>query len=137
MNLHPTVKPWSRAAKASKPPLLRESHIEQTIVDFLALDSWRSLKMEANFSERKRKGVGEVGMPDRLFIRYTWLSEVQLMWLEAKRPKGRVSLAQAKWVERERARGALVLVMGVDIPATVEAFRLWYATSGLRKRVIA
>ena len=42
---------------------LLESHIERAIADYLALDAWYVRHFEATYSERKRRGTGEVGMP--------------------------------------------------------------------------
>ncbi len=121
-----------------------EKHIEQTSTQLLEADGWRSLKMEQNFSERKRKLVGEAGMPDRLYIRYglawgslterifipAWVS-AQVLWIEWKRPKGKFSKNQEEWHRRERLLGALTMVAGVDFPASIEGFAHWYADSGL------
>jgi hypothetical protein len=128
---------------------LLEKHIEQTIREFLEWDDWRVFHFEQNFSERKRKTVGEGGMPDLLCIRYgrgtlgvptdgssdvvMWLGDV-VMWLELKAPKGRVAARQKLWHEAERKRGALTLIAGEDFPATIEGFEQWYRLSGLMRR---
>ena len=42
--------------------------------------------MERNYSERKRKSVGELGMPDLLAIRYIRNSvAAEVLWIEVKR----------------------------------------------------
>ena len=50
----------------------KEADIERTCTDFLALDNWRSFKMEQNFSEKKQKTVGESGMADHMYLRYLY-----------------------------------------------------------------
>jgi hypothetical protein len=162
-------------------PLLKESHVEQTVTQFLELDGWRSFKMEAN-SERgfvqrvmaqaaksplfqgclgplktllqrcmRAQGVGEPGMPDRLFLRYEefnlippseepprdWTLDAvtslsQVLWIEFKKPGERPRPDQTAWHEAERARGALVLVV-----SDIDDFRLnWYPKSGLQRRSV-
>ena len=43
---------------------------------------------------------------------------------------------QVAWHQRERARGALTLLAGVDFPATIEGFAEWYRASGLMRRAL-
>lgn len=130
-----------------------EADIEKTCTDLLELDGWRSFKMEQNFSERKVKVTGEKGMPDHLYIRsgltywliehagldtndittYAVLAGSQVMWIEYKSAKGLLATHQRLWHETERRRGALVLVAGVDFPASIEGFQSWYRSSGLNR----
>lgn len=119
--------------------------------------------MEATWSEKKRKGVGEVGMADDLFIRY-WsgyrkdavrdiggipdlLTEAQVLWIEWKRlmPSKRgktwgratqAAIHQKAWHALERSRGALTWIGGEDFPASIEGFREHYKKSGLMRRNI-
>lgn len=51
-------------------PALLEKHIQEACCRILEYDGWRRIRMEATYSEKKRKGVGESGMADDLFIRY-------------------------------------------------------------------
>ena len=139
-------------------PRITEAAIEKSCTDFLVLDGWRPLKMERNWSEKKRKAVGELGMADHLYIRYadyadrtlTWASQAQLMWIEFKRAKGgsgkngglftkaeKAKIHQKAWIATERARGALVLLAGEDFPPTIEGFKAWYMASGLNRRMAA
>jgi hypothetical protein len=95
-------------------------------------------------SDRGRgKGFGEVGMADHYYVRYSapWDAEwpaaradSQSLWVEYKSASGKPSKTQIAWHGKERARGALTLIAGVDFPASVEGFRSWYAASGLRRR---
>ena len=142
------------------PPVL-EKHIEKAITTLLEIDGWRAIKMEQNFSERKRKSVGEAGMADHLYIRYwtgclnqlefkaPYESWAQVLWIEFKKLKGgngkrgiftkaeKASIKQRAWIARERSRGALVLLVGEDCPATIEGVRAWYLASGLNRRLAA
>lgn len=106
--------------------LLKESHVEQAVVEFLQWDGWHVIKMEENFSERKSKRTGEPGMPDRLALRY---NPDQILWLELKAPGKKPRPHQLDWHEAERKRGALVLV--VD---DINQFISWYKTGGLERR---
>lgn len=136
---------------------LYERDIEQACCGFLELDGWICRKMEANFSEKKRKSVGEVGMADTLAIRYLvgprgdpayQKQQAEVMWIEWKRQRGgpdsrkglftkaeKAKIHQRGWHARERSRGALTLIAGEDFPATIEGFRSWYMSSGLNRRM--
>lgn len=142
-----------RAAKA--PPIL-ESHIEGAIVQAMELDGWRAIKMEENFSERKKKKTGEPGMSDHLFLRYHNAADPRgpvpytktrcynplgdILWWEFKRVRGdrqkaeQLSADQLKWIHAERSRGALVWVAGADHAATIAGAALHYLESGLCRR---
>jgi len=125
-------------------PAQLEKDLERTCSDFLAWDGWRTLKTDPVSRREWGKGFGEKGMADRLYIRY-WPTQTcgglaQVLWIEWKRmwPGRKVATkAQANqldWILAERARGALVLLAGVDFEATFEAFKAWYAASGLQRR---
>lgn len=140
------------SARSTSLPIL-EKDIEKTCTEFLELDGWRSLKTEQNYNEIKRKVVGEKGMADRLFLRYgKYAPEIkacfatggcacaEVLWVEFKRQKnnGKATTAgfkQQEWHKAERARGALTVVAGVDFPATIEGFMVWYCKSGLARSV--
>lgn len=123
---------------------LAERDIERTICDFLTAEGWTVRKMEQNFSERKRKVVGEPGQADRLAIRYQRPSlrvnvrvVCEVLWIEMKAPKGKPTPKQLEWHSLERARGAQTIIMGVDCPASITGFLQWYSDAGLRRRVAA
>jgi len=129
------------AAKAK----LLEKHIEAACTQLLAHDGWRSLKTDPVSDRKRGKGFGELGMADRLYIRYgpsprdaqrgaEWCPEdVELLWIEFKRPGGVVADHQREWHRRERKRGAMTLIAGEDFPATVEGFWEHYQQSGLSR----
>jgi len=122
-----------------------EAHVQQTVTEFLELDGWRSIRTDPVSDRARGKGFGELGMPDYLYIRYAVYRETglpaslddpptarlwnQLLWIEYKRPGAKPTAHQIAWHKAERARGALVLV--VD---DIDAFRKWYAESGLKRR---
>jgi hypothetical protein len=132
---------------------LREKEIQRTITDLLWAEGWRVFEFEQQWSEKKRKTVGEAGMPDVMAIRYRAGERLdpisilasrivpldQIIWIELKRLNRRgtatkPSQKQTDWHRAERARGALTLIAGIDFPATIEGFREWYAASGLMRR---
>ena len=117
-----------------KPPLIYESDLERQIADYLALDGWYTRHFELNYSERKQRSVGEKGMPDMLCLRYTGTGWANILWIECKRPGGPVSRWQREWKEREKRRGATVLLMGIDFGPSLEGFVAWYEKSGLQVR---
>lgn len=148
-----------RLLERAKGPRVLEKHIEQAIVDYLTLDGWICRKQEQNFSEKKRKIVGELGMPDQQCVRYCdarhsvgmskqsvnrLRASPELFWIEVKRERGgeigskaeKARIDQKAWHARERERGALTVILGEDCPATVDGFIEWYALSGLQRRNI-
>lgn len=123
----------------------REQDLEQACSDLIAYDGWRPLKTDPVSDRYRAKGFGELGMADRLYIRYEMegprLSDsiadrawCQLMWIEWKRRGGKAKPHQIEWIAAERARGALVLLAGVDFPADFDGFLAWYRKSGLMRR---
>lgn len=141
-------------------PRITERQLEDACCAYLELDGWVCRKMEQNFSERKRKVVGEKGMADRLCIRYGKSAPeilgcfslggcgcAELMWIEFKRERGgdgkkvlftkaeKAKIHQVGWIAAERARGGLVLLCGVDFPPTIEGFQKFYRESGLCRRM--
>jgi len=117
-----------------------EAHIQQAVVNFLEIDGWRPIRMEQNFNQRKMKVVGEKGMPDYLFLRYTLTSPggdnplriCEHIWIEFKAPTKKPRPEQEHWHEWERKMGALVMV--VD---DYDAFRVFYIKAGLARRIKA
>ena len=130
---------------------LKEADIASACSDLLALDGWRMLITDPVSNRQLGKGFGEVGMADRLYIRYDPQAAVihtgghihraltQVMWIEFKRVQANGNTTKATphqkaWHEAERARGALTLIAGEDFPAAIEGFAKWYAGSGLQQR---
>ncbi len=133
----------TRANQARKPRTHPEADLQKACEDLLEYDGWRIFRIEQNYSERKRKVVGEAGAPDGMYIRYytgglpqAKRQDVQLCWIEWKSPQGMPSNAQRAWIAQETARGALVLLAGADFPATVDGFLEYYRKSDLMRRKI-
>jgi len=115
------------------------------------VSAWIVSKLLASVKGRG-KGFGEEGMPDYLYIRYLNRAQVayrssigtafavlkppaaEVLYVEYKRPGGRVSPLQQTWHIAERQRGALTLVAGTDFEPTVNGFLDWYRKSGLARR---
>ncbi len=133
-----------------------EAQIQQQCRDYLALDGWRLVVTDP--PHIRGLGVSEPGMPDDLMIRYQYpcrgigcsgehcgtidCVDAELLWIEykCKRPGSKAAQHQKDWHDRERARGALVVMAGERGPfgfdASLEGFAEWYEKSGLqRKRV--
>lgn len=152
---------------------LTERHVQETVTAFLQRDGWRAIRTEAQsdrgFIKRvlakasqhtlfhalvaplsnlllacmRAAGVGEVGMPDYLYVRYANPCrgegcsgencggvEAEVLWCEFKAPGKKPSPHQLAWHEAERARGALVLVVS-DIDNFMTRL---YPQSGLQRR---
>jgi hypothetical protein len=130
---------------------LSESDIERACTDILKLDGWRALKTNPTSDRARGKGFGEIGMADYLYIRYggvVWSGAFtadgwqlpflgrDVMWIEWKCPRGKLSIRQTAWHLAERACGGLTLIAGIDFPATIEGFREWYVTqSGFNRSI--
>ena len=105
--------------------------------------------------------MSEKGIPDRLYIRYLPPAKIsrcprpddvkacaEVLWIEWKRAPGgsgkralftaaeKKKIRQQAWIAAERARGALVLLAGVDFEASIEGFQKFYRASGLCRRKI-
>lgn len=137
------VTPVSQLATELQQDLRPEWMIEAECTKLLEEDGWRSLRTDPVSDRSKGKGFGELGMADHMYIRYTpfhrmspdghYMSASHTLWIEFKSAKGKPKKAQIDWHEKERARGALTLIAGVDFPASVQGFTDWYCTSGLRR----
>lgn len=125
--------------------LMPEWMIEAEVTKLLEADGWRALRTDPVSDRGRGKGFGEVGMADHMYIRYENpgfsdngkfpLAHVvsQVLWIEFKAAKGKPQKHQLDWHNKERARGALTLIAGVDFPASVEGFKAWYRASGLNR----
>lgn len=125
-----------------------ERDIEAACTQLLQLDGWRVFHMEQQWSEKKRKSVGERGMADVLAVRYNGClkspptSNGEVIWLEFKRTTGKsgrptkAAPHQKIWHRDERLRGALTLIAGEDFPASTDGFIAWYRGSGLMRQRI-
>ncbi len=129
-------------------PEMSEADIESACTKLLEDDGWqRSLRTDPVSDRGRGKGFGELGMADHLYIRYECrnsepnvlaLPAIQLalsetMWIEYKSAKGKPADHQIKWHTKERARGALTIIAGIDFPASVAGFVEWYRKSGLNR----
>jgi hypothetical protein len=110
---------------------LTERDVARQVRDFLGPHGWRCLRMNSALVGRPQGGafrVGEVGMPDYLFLRYfahpmePGKFDLRQLWIEVKAPGGRLRPAQVEWAKNEAAQGATVLM--VD---DIDKFRSWYA----------
>lgn len=119
------------------PLKLLESAIQRTCEDILRAHQWRIFRLEENYSERKRKRVGERGAPDCMAVKYNGClqtpptGKAQIVHIEWKAAKGKPSEAQTAWHAAERARGAFTAISGIDFPASIEGFTLWAKRNGL------
>ena len=140
-----------RSSRPSR-PAITEADLEKYGTDLLALDGWRSLKTDPVSDRSRGKGFGELGMADRLYLRYGYHDVLlatrghtearlraegcEIMWIEWKRRGGKAQDHQRLWIEFERELGALVILAGEDFAATPEGFLEWYRGSGLMRREI-
>lgn len=98
-------------ARNASPAKLAERDITRTVRDYLELRGWRPVRINAG-------PFGKAGMPDFLWLHY---QRRLMFWTEMKAPGGRLGPLQQEWIEAERKRGGLVLVV-----ADVNAFISFY-----------
>ena len=120
-----------------------ESSIQAAIKQVLELDGWRVFdtdKQRRHEDGTLRHPLGEAGMPDLLCLRYEQPPGTRMpgsgmiLWIENKRKGAKPRQHQKLWHAAERARGALVVVLGEDCAADWESWRIWYERSGLCRR---
>ncbi len=120
-----------------------EHMIEAECTRLLEQDSWRALRTDPVSDRGRGKGFGEPGMADHLYIRYepvnpgeemdSFSAITETLWIEFKSAKGKPAKHQTEWHTKERARGALTWIAGVDFPASVAGFVERYRKSGLNR----
>jgi hypothetical protein len=125
-----------------------EHMIEAECTRLLEQDGWRALRTDPVSDRGRGKGFGEVGMADHMYIRYNCAGDVaagfdpwppdfyalsETLWIEFKSAKGKPAKHQTEWHTKERARGALTWIAGVDFPASVSGFVEKYRNSGLNR----
>ena len=145
----------AEAPKPKRRKVTSEAEIARVCTQVLEHDGWRHLRTDPVSRRVWGKGFGEVGMADSMFIRYLYPASVakllggrtqhsadlqarcQLLWVEWKREDGTAAPHQLQWRDRERNRGALTLIAGIDFDASVSGFVGWYNQSGLRRASLA
>ena len=100
-------------------PALKERDITRTVRDYLELRGWRPVRINAG-------PFGKSGMPDFLFLHY---QRRLAIWIEFKGPQGRLSPKQKTWIDEERRRGAIVLVVR-DIDELIRWYEERYGVEG-------
>jgi hypothetical protein len=110
-----------RSPKAPRVPALSEAQTEQQCSDFLALDGWRSLKTDPVRDRSRGKGFGELGMADRLYIRYGESGIVPETDLHGRAFRMIRAGAQVLWIEWKTR-------------TDFDEFAQWYRGSGLLRR---
>ena len=127
-----------------KRPRILERNIQDGIVTILSLDDWIITILDPGYRPGQVMPKDYVpGTADLIAVRplngpehhSSWShAKCDVMWIETKRPRGKVSETQRIWHESMRARGALTVIVGEDCEASSEAFRLWYESSSLCRR---
>jgi hypothetical protein len=89
---------------------LLEREVTGQIRDYLQLKGWRSIRMQRTVVPGQFQS-GEPGMADFLFVRYLKPGLAAALWVELKRPGGKLRPRQVEWIARERQRGGSVMVV--------------------------
>lgn len=134
----PTGKPEKPAPKPRKPSRKLEEQIQRQIIDLLEAHGWLVMRTNKFCGQVvATQGAIEPGMPDLMARKacglaakargiYAELAEAgigpeitgvryfsdnwRIIWIEVKRPGGKVSVAQATWHQLAQRRGETVLV---------------------------
>ncbi len=130
--------PW---CNESEQPLMQnpEWYIEAECTRLLEQDGWRALRTDPVSDRGRGKGFGEIGMADHCYFRYQpherhySRADAEVLWIEFKSAKGKPAKHQIEWHTKERARGALTWIAGVDFAASIEGFVEHYRKSGLNR----
>jgi hypothetical protein len=92
---------------------LLEKQVTQQVRDFLAFRGWRPVRMQRMVLPGSFQ-TGEPGMPDYVFLHYLDCQPAcacLALWIEFKRPGGKLRDGQPEWHARERLRGGIVWVV--------------------------
>lgn len=99
-----------RAKTTLSPAALLEREVTAQIRDFLKAKGWRPIRMQRTVMPGQFQ-TGEPGIPDFLFIRYMGYGKGTLLWIELKRPGGKLREQQVEWIAKERQRGGTVWIV--------------------------
>ena len=92
-----------------------EAIVSKQIKDYMVARGWRPIRMQRGLYSGPATtfSSGEPGMPDYLFLRAIEGDKIGVMaglWVEMKRPGGKLKKHQPEWHARERLRGFPVWV---------------------------
>jgi hypothetical protein len=110
-----------------------EKQVTSDVKKYLMLRGWRPLRMQRTVLPGQFSTC-EPGTPDILFLRYdtTALHSPgwgQMLWIEFKSPAGHLGPKQVEWIDKEKARGAIVLVVD-DLDEFVAYYEKAFGVSG-------
>jgi hypothetical protein len=94
-----------------KPAKLLEKEVTGQIRDFLKVKGWRALRMNPTVVMQGRVLPGETGIPDYFFVKYIKPGISATLWVELKRPGGKLRPKQIEWIAKEQQRGATIWVV--------------------------
>lgn len=99
-------------------------------------DGWDITHLEQNYSEKKRKRVGEAGAADCQAVRPIERSFAlaHVIYIEWKRKNGIASAAQKMWHAGKRKLGLITWLAGEQFEPTYDGFKAYYEASGLCRR---
>lgn len=113
----PTAAPAK--AKGRKSPALSEAAIQRQIIDLLEVHGWLVTRTNKFCGKDiASQGAIEPGMPDLMARKGRWSPKTnfndgggwKILWIECKRPGGKVSVKQATWHQLAQRRGETVIV---------------------------
>lgn len=86
---------------------LLEREVTRQVRDFLKGHGWRPIRMQRTVMPGQFQ-TGEPGIADYLFLRYLKPGLGAILWVELKRPGGKIRPQQREWALKECSRGARV-----------------------------
>lgn len=103
----------TKSGRTLSPGELLERQVTAQVKDFLKHRGWRPIRNQRTVLPGSFQS-GEPGQPDYLFLKYleckTYAGTLCL-WIEMKRPRGKLSDGQIQWHTEERRRGGVVWVV--------------------------
>lgn len=110
-----------------------EKQVTSDVKKYLMLRGWRPIRFQRTVVMGAFQ-AGEPGQADYLFVRYDTEplhppGAGRLLWCEMKAPSGHLGPKQVEWIEREKGRGALVLVVD-DFDEFVRYYEKAFGVSG-------
>lgn len=103
----------TKAGRKLSPGELLERQVTAQVKDYLLHRGWRPIRFQRTVVPGSFQ-AGEPGMPDFLFVRYLdckVFCGTLSVWVEFKKPNGKLRDGQPQWHERERRRGGVVWVI--------------------------
>ena len=106
----PRISAVTRSGRKLSQGELLERQVTAQVRDYLKARGWRAIRNQVTVLPGAFQ-TGTRGMPDFTFLRYLDCkvpAAALCLWIEVKRPSGKLSEAQVEWHSKERLLGGTV-----------------------------